>query len=84
MTLTIELTPQQERRLRLYADRQKLPVENALEEWLDTLPEEIPTRNFATDEEFEQFFDDLAEIGKGKGYLPESAFDRENIYEDRL
>ena len=39
---------------------------------------------FASEEELEQWFDEFAEIGKGKGYLPDSAFDRENLYEERI
>jgi hypothetical protein len=39
MTLTIELTPEQERRLQFYAERHNLAFENAMDDWLMRLPD---------------------------------------------
>jgi hypothetical protein len=89
--MTLALTPEQERRLTAYAKQRQKPVERVIEDWIQELPEEIEEEDakpiglqeqFASEEEFEKWMDELAEMGRDWGSLPDSAFDRENLYQD--
>lgn len=90
----VTLALEQERRLTAYTKRKQKPIERILDELIPNIAEEEDEEEyakpvglqdqFASEEELEKWFDELAEIGRGWGSLPNSAFERENIYEDRI
>jgi len=105
MTLTIDLTPEQEGRLVAVARSRGLdPVELAMRlvtEHLPQAPESggngiaanaplpagVDKNHFyftATPQEWEAAMDELAAGGEAIPVLPDEAYDRENLYEDRL
>lgn len=103
MTLMIELTPEQERRLAAVARREGLePAQLAQRLVTEHLPEagEEESRNgtaplpsgvdrnhfyfTATREEFNRALDELAAMNRGLPVLPDAAFDRENLYDERF
>ena len=103
MTLTIELTLEQESRLAAVARSRGLaPAELAKRLVTERLPEAAPEgggngtaplpagvdkNHFyftATPEEWEAAMDQLAAGGEGLPVLPDEAYERENLYEDRL
>ncbi len=40
--MTLQLTPERERRLNAYARHKQQPVERVIEEWVDALPDVLP------------------------------------------
>lgn len=91
--MTLALTSEQARRLTAYAKQKQKPIERIVEDWIQELPDEAEEEfakpvglqeQFATEEEFESYMDELAEMGRNWNSLPDSAFDRENLYEDRI
>jgi hypothetical protein len=95
MTLTIELSPDQEARLTAFARHQGLePAELARKLLAERLPllgrnrESMADRKHfyftATPQEWEAAMNELAAGGENFPVLPDEAFDRENLYEDRL
>ena len=95
MTLTIELTPEQEARLQAFARRQGLEAAELAQRLVTehlpllerTATPAVDRSHFyftATPEEWETAMDELAAGGESLPVLPDEAFDRENLYEDRL
>jgi len=97
--ITLNLTPELERHLTAYAKYKQQPVEDVLNDLVPKLPEEkavspidededdwnaAPLYETLSEEEFEKYMDELAEMGRGWGSLPNSAFDRETLYEKRI
>lgn len=99
MTLTIELTPQEQRRV-LGARAHGINVQAIIRGMIAGLPEldsvaeqegtmsvtpaEATRLPRPTPAELEAFLAEFAEAGRGKGYLLPEAFEREHLYEDRL
>jgi hypothetical protein len=86
MTIKIEFTPEQEAELTAQASRQGLDltelVKRLVTENLSTGQEK--SNRTLTAEDRIKAMDAIAEQNRGLPMLPEEAFDRENIYEDRL
>jgi hypothetical protein len=92
--MTLTLTPEQERRLTAYARQKQKPIPAALDDLLPDVPTESPEgedaapvglqEQFSSEAELDRWLDEVAEAGRGKGYLPDSAFDRETLYDERL
>lgn len=88
MALTIELTPEEEARLDEAAGQAGLRPEAYLRRVLG-LPPPKPTgtaaeQHRASAEEIIRELDEMAEGNDDLPGLPPEAFDRENLYEDRL
>lgn len=86
MTLTLELTPEETRlveqaRVRGVDVNALLHLALAQLSWETTEPSLYET---ATPEAWEAFMDELAAGGESLPVLPSEAYDRENLYEDRL
>jgi len=71
MTLTIELTPQQERRLKSLAEGKRVPVESIVEQFLTPLSVDIDNE----EEEDEEWRELLAAIEEGKKQATEEDWD---------
>lgn len=92
MTVTIELKPEIEKRLAKEADKKGLPIETFIEVFIEENLEEEkeekekPFYETATKEEWLAEFRKWIDSHKDKDYpvLPDEAYDRENIYEDRF
>ena len=86
MTLTFEVTPEEAQRI----DRAKLlgfDIQALLPGLIASLPGDSATAHFfhsAQAAEWEAAMDELAEGGENLPDLPNAAFDREYLYEDRL
>jgi hypothetical protein len=90
MTLTLELTPEEARRVEL-ARQRGFDITALLKGVIASLPDapviqgsERPLYETATREEWEAFMDALAEGGENLPVLPPEAYDRESLYEDRV
>jgi hypothetical protein len=98
MALTIELSTEQEARLADAARRQGMEPATLAQLWvIEHLPGQqyvagngngTGNQNHfyftATDKEWETAMDELAAGGENLPMLSEEAFDRENLYEDRI
>jgi predicted transcriptional regulator len=94
MTVTIELKPEIEKRLAEEADKKGLPIETFIEAFIEENLEETeekeekkkPFHETASREEWLAEFRKWIESHKDKDYpvLPDEAYSRENIYEDRF
>jgi hypothetical protein len=82
MSLTIELTPEQEAELAAQAKRAGVdPAEIARRLLAASLPTASNAeRRQLTPEERIPLMDAMTEMNRGLPHLPDSAFDRENIY----
>lgn len=87
MTLTLELTPEQSERV-AFAEQSGMNVDAMLRGLIDTLPAKGETFPYAqrqpTVEELELLLNELAEGGDEFPVLPEEAYRRENLYEERV
>jgi Flp pilus assembly protein CpaB len=87
MTLTLELTPEQSERVTL-AEESGMNVNAMLRGLIDTLPSKKDDFAYAqrqpTVEELEILLDELAMGGEEFPVLPDEAYRRENIYEERI
>jgi hypothetical protein len=83
MTLTIELTPEEEEQLRRQAQASGQAVGDYLRGILAPMLQ-TPVTKTATVEELEQMFDALAEDSEDLPVLPPEAFEREALYEGRF
>ena len=86
MTLMIDLTPQQEERLSAFARRRGLEPADLAKQWItDHLP---PVENHIetklSPEERIQAMDALAARNQSLPHLPDEAFHRENLYDERV
>ena len=95
MTVTIELKPEIEKRLAEKAKQNGFPMETFIEVFIEdnlekgetsTEGKEKPFYETATTEEWIAEFDKWVDSHKDKNYpvLPDEAYDRGNIYEDRF
>jgi hypothetical protein len=83
LTLLLELTPEESARLASEAQRSGKSAEALLRNLIAHLPSSSPLYENAQ-EEWEDFMDELAAGGEKLPVLPIEAYDRENLYEDRL
>lgn len=95
MTVTIELKPETEKRLAEKAKQNGVPIETFIEVSIEdnlaeaetsTKEEELPFAKRATTEEWLAEFHKWIDSDKDKDYpvLPDEAYSRETIYEDRF
>jgi predicted Zn-dependent peptidase len=95
MSLTIELTPQAEAWVQSQARELGVAPADVVRQLIDTqaarppypAAQRVDRSHFyftASDEEFNPALDEIADMNRGAPALPEEAFDRENLYEDRL
>jgi hypothetical protein len=89
MTLTLELKPEELAILDAQAKAQNVDVEtmvHLLIAQLSATPAVAKDHFYftATPEEWEAAMDELAEGGENLPVLPPEAYDRENLYEERL
>jgi len=91
MTVTIELKPEIEKRLAEKAKKNGLPIETFIEVFIEDSLEAVeekekPFHETATKEEWLAEFRKWIDSHKDKDYpvLPDEAYSRETIYEDRF
>jgi hypothetical protein len=86
MTLSIDLTPDQEARLTAFARRKGLePAALAKKLVTDHLPLSDSLNGMElSPEERIKAMDAFAEKNRGLPHLPDEAFDRENLYDERF
>ncbi len=86
MTLVIDLTPQQEERLSAFARSQGLEPTDLAKKWVtDHLsPGEIQGETTLSPEERIKAMDAFAIRNQGLPHLSDDAFNRENLYDERV
>jgi hypothetical protein len=85
MTLTIDLTPQSEEWINHEAEIRGLQPADVVRRMIEEQTAAAPRRpKFKTPQEHIAAMDAVAEKNAHLPILPDSAFDRGNIYEDRL